>query len=365
LRLLCERWVSRSIEDRDESIHEFASRRIGPEAASILVDAMVTGIHAGDAALLSVAASFPRMVELERQYGGLFRGMSALSRARKKETMQSRGDSKSPRAGSPTGPGGTPRSLKRGMGQLIETLADHPRITLVRGVRVSRIERQPDKAWTVSATQTEKWPADSVVLACPSPVQAELLESIDPELAGRLREIPYNSVTVVAMGFRSSDIPTPLEGFGYLVPQRTRHDVLGVLWNSAIFEDRAPPGMVLLQAMCGGWNRPDIVSWDDDRLVRAVLGELRLTLRLGGEPVFVRIIRWPQAIPQYHVGHLSRVAAIESARKRHPGLYLTGNAFRGIGVNDCTEESLRCANELFADLQNRARPNLEIASRSR
>jgi protoporphyrinogen/coproporphyrinogen III oxidase len=350
LRLACERWVRARNDHSDESVRQFACRRIGREAADVLVDAMVTGIHAGDAELLSVAAAFPRMIQLEQEHGSLFRALSDIRRKRAEGTRSSESLSSNRGNATSTGPGGTLWSLRHGMGQLVERLASDPRLTLIRSVAVDRLEQHADGHWTVYSGSAERWIADAVILACPSFAQAEIVEPIDRDLARLLGEIRYNSVTVVALGFRISDLTAPIDGFGYLIPQRTRSDVLGVLWNSSIFDDRAPPGMVLMQAMCGGWNRPDIITWADDRIVRAVIDELRQTMNLAAQPALVRVIRWPQAIPQYHVGHLDRVASIESHRKRHRRLYITGNSFRGIGVNDCTEESARCASEVLADL---------------
>src|SRR5205807_3902486 len=121
----------------------------------------------------------------------------------------------------------------------------------------------------------ETWDADVVVLTCPAYQQAGLLADLDAELAQRIGGIAYNRVAVVGLGYRAADVPHPLDGFGYLSPQRDRRDVLGVQWCSSIFPDRAPPGHVLLRALCGGWNRPEIVDWDDDRLLAAVRGEMR------------------------------------------------------------------------------------------
>jgi oxygen-dependent protoporphyrinogen oxidase len=333
---------------------------LGREAAKVLVDAMVTGIHAGDPELLSVAAAFPRMVQLEHEHGSLFRALAAMRRRRRADDAADASASKSSRsarAPNSAGFGAATWSLRRGMGQLVERLADTGDFTLVRGASVRRLVPQPDGLWTIVAAGQDTWQADAVVLACPSFAQADITQSFDEELARRLGEIKYNSVTVVALGFRKTDVtsaPGSLAGFGYLIPQRTRRDVLGVLWNSSIFADRAPHDMVLLQAMCGGWNRPDIVAWDDDRLMRAVLGELRQTMNVHAEPVFFRIVRWPQAIPQYHLGHLDRVQGIEERRTSWPGLYLTGNSFRGVSVNDCTEEAERCAAEVIRDLEGQA-----------
>lgn len=347
MRLLWEALVPACREICDESVHEFACRRIGREAAEVLVDAMVTGIHAGDATLLSVAAAFPRMIELEREYGGLLRAMPKVRRQRLDETAAHLTTVTTHHAPSP---GGTLWSLKGGMGQLIERLAESCGAEIISGVTVQHMVPHAGGGWTVNAEGAEQWPADAVVLACPSFAQGAITESLDAEMSRQLADIRFTQVVVVALGFRRADLAHPLAGFGYLSPQRTLRDVLGVLWSSSIFDHRAPEGMVLLQAMCGGWNRPEIVSWDDERLSRAVFDELRQTMGITAAPILVRIFRWPQAIPQYHVGHLQRVAVIESCRQRHPGLFLTGNSFRGVSVNDCTEEAARCANELIQSL---------------
>jgi oxygen-dependent protoporphyrinogen oxidase len=237
------------------------------------------------------------------------------------------------------------------MRQIIDRLAESGSAELHRHVQVRRLAREASGEWSVHGEGSDRWRADAVVLACPSFAQAELLEPLDGELARLLSEIRYNAIAVVALGFDAKDVAHSLDGFGYLSPQRLRRDVLGVLWNSSIFEHRAPAGMVLLQAMCGGWNRPDIVRWDDQRLVRAVLDELRHTMGISASPAFVQIHRWAEAIPQYHLGHLDRVQAIELRRRQWPGLYLTGNSFRGVAVNDCTEEAARCAEELLRGLR--------------
>jgi oxygen-dependent protoporphyrinogen oxidase len=146
-------------------------------------------------------------------------------------------------------------------------------------------------------------------------------------------------VAVVAVGYVAADVPHRLDGFGYLSPQRSRRDVLGVQWCSSIFPDRAPAGLVLMRAMCGGWNRPEIVDWDDDRLLAAVRAELGQVMGVQAAPVFHQVVRWDRAIPQYHLGHLERVAWIEERTARHPGLYLGGNAYRGVALNDCVEQA--------------------------
>ncbi|HKB42121.1 MAG TPA: protoporphyrinogen oxidase, partial [Gemmataceae bacterium] len=151
--------------------------------------------------------------------------------------------------------------------------------------------------------------------------------------------IVYNRVVVVALGYRRDEIRHPLDGFGYLTPGRDRRDVLGVQWCSSIFEGRAPQGHVLLRAMCGGWHRAEMVDWDDGRLLSAVHGELRQALGMTAAPVFHHVVRWDRAIPQYQLGHLDRVAWIEQRLKNHAGLFLGGNCYRGISLNDCVEQA--------------------------
>jgi oxygen-dependent protoporphyrinogen oxidase len=357
LRLLGERFVPRRIDDSDESVYDFAARRIGHEAAQVLVDAMVTGIQAGDPTLLSVRASFPRMVELERQYGGLLRALPRVRRARL-AAARAAGVEPPPSGG---GPGGRLYSLRGGMGQLIERLTELTGGTLTCNASVTAVRPTGDGRWQIGIDGRPPLSCDAVVLACPSFVQARLLGELDAPLASELAQIRYNSVVVVALGYRRSDLPRPLDGFGYLSPQRSRRDVLGVLWTSSIYEHRAPADSVLLQAMCGGWNRPEIVTWDDATIRQAVAADLRQTMDITASPTFSRVIRWPQAIPQYHVGHLDRLSRIEAAATRYPGLFQTGNSFRGIAVNDCIEQADRCAaavQQYLGQFPPKVRPNV-------
>jgi oxygen-dependent protoporphyrinogen oxidase len=170
-----------------------------------------------------------------------------------------------------------------------------------------------------------------------------MLAGLDSALATEIAGIRYNRIAVVAVGFRRGDLARVPAGFGYIAPQRTRRDLLGVQWCSAIYPGRAPDGCVLWRALCGGWNRAEVVDWDDAKLLNAVRTELRLALGVTAEPIFHRIIRWDRAIPQYHVGHLERIARIEALAAKWPGLILAGNAYRGVALNDCTEQAERIA----------------------
>jgi oxygen-dependent protoporphyrinogen oxidase len=228
-------------------------------------------------------------------------------------------------------------SFREGLHVLIQTLQERLRRPPVVGVRVRHLEQSPT-GWLVHGEGRDLWQPHAVVLACPADEQARLLADVDPALADLVGGIAFNRIAVVAFGFRTTDVPN-YDGFGFIAPQSQRRDILGVQWCSSIFPGRAPDGMVLWRALCGGWHRGEVVDWDDGRLVAAVRDELRLAQGVTAEPAFVHIVRWGRAIPQYFVGHPERVAAIEERAGRHPGLYLAGNAYHGVALNDCTEQA--------------------------
>lgn len=338
LQLVTEAFRSPKRNGGDESIDAFARRRAGREVAEVFADALVTGIHAGDPALLSIRATFPRIAQFEEQHGSVIKGFLRSARQRRGELKGSAGM----------------WSLRGGLRLLVEKLSEPngvSRRVLHTGIHVRQIAsgRSPDTGrpfWTVHGEGRDSWTADAVVLACPAYQQAGILADLDQELAEQIGGIAYNRVAVIALGYRQADVPILLDGFGYIAPQRTRRDVLGVQWCSSIFPDRAPWGTVLLRALSGGWQRPETVGWDDDLLLRAVRDELRLAMGIAAEPIFHHIVRWDRAIPQYLLGHLDRVARIEQRLNRHPGLFLGGNAYHGIALNDCTEHSAVLARQI-------------------
>jgi len=346
LSLLAERFRRNRPSNADESVDAFARRRVGREVAEVFADALVTGIHAGDPALLSIRASFPRVATLEREHGSVLKGMAASARQRRAEAAA---------RGEPYQRTGKMWSFRDGLRLLVETLRDRLTSAPLVGTGVRRIEKSAEATgWVVRGEGQDSWPADAVLLACPAHQQAAILADLDRHLAERIQSIAYNRVAVVAIGYRREDVPRSLDGFGYIAPQRTRRDLLGVQWCSSIFPGRAPDGHVLLRALCGGWHRADVVGWDDDRLLRAVRDEFRLALGITAAPRFHTIVRWDRAIPQYHVGHLERVRWIEERVGRLPGLFVGGNAYHGVALNDCTEQGEALARRLSAYLHGAA-----------
>jgi oxygen-dependent protoporphyrinogen oxidase len=347
--LLAELWRRPrppSAANNDESVYDFVARRAGREAAELFADALVTGIQGGDPRQLSMAACFPRVVALEQQYGSIIRGFIGERRQRRRQARLQ---------GQPAPPPAQLWSFREGLQRLIDALSQTLGAALRLGTAVTALRPLPHHGsangsaprWVVEATETPPIEADAVVLTCPAYVQAQLLAPLDADLAAEVAAIPYNRIAVVALGYRQVDCPHIPEGFGYIAPQAQRRDVLGVQWCSMIFPQRAPAGMVLWRALCGGVHRGDILDWDDQTLLRAVTQEMRQVLAVQAPPAFSHIYRYPRAIPQYVIGHLARLQRIEVALQRWPHLFLSGNAYRGIALNDCAEEAERLTQEFL------------------
>ena len=334
-RVIRERWVRQGDPDIDETVAEFAQRRLGAEAAERLIDPFVSGVFAGDPTQLSLKATFPRLAELEAEYGSLIKASAKLKRQRGRST------------GDAAGPGGRLTTIRSGLSGLCRAIADSLPCPVRTDSCVQRIERM-EQSWSVFTADAQHTDIDAVVFSTPAPVTARLLEPIDSSIAVPLRAIPYASVAVVALGFHRSQVAHSLDGFGFLIPHVEQRPILGCLWTSSIFPgDRAPEDHVLLRTMVGGARAGHRVEMDDASLLALVRTELDPLLGMTGDPVMVDIRRYQPAIPQYTLGHLDRVQALESTLAGYPGLVVTGNALRGVGINDCTREAERVAERLL------------------
>lgn len=338
LRVFLEPFASRGKTD-DESVASFARRRIGREAAEVLVDAMVTGVYAGKAEELSLPATFPKMAEMERTYGSLTRAMLALGKRAR---------------GGPGGPGGRLCTFTGGMQELPEALARQLAGVLHLSTKVAKVSFIPEKRtpWMVQLASGDVLESRALVCTMPPAKAAELLASLLPTPAlDALRSIPSPPVVVVMMAYRSPQPFThPLQAFGFLVPSREPRAILGTLFCHAIFPHQAPQGAVLLRTILGGARQPSVIQFQNEDLVRLVRRELHAVLGGDPDPSFVRIVRHPEGIPQYTLGHLQRLAVIDEAVAALPGLYLTGNGYRGVAVNACIAEAKRVAQQLKTQL---------------
>ena len=188
-----------------------------------------------------------------------------------------------------------------------------------------------------------------MVLASPAYAAAEILRNIDKKLSALVSEIPYPSLSVACFGYRKEKIKADLAAFGYLIPSREKRKILGTLYDSSIFPNRAPEGYVLLRSMIGGARASDLAMEQEPRLIEIIRKELADIIGITAEPDFVRIYRHEMAIPQYTVGHVERLKNIDAALGKHQGLFLTGNAYRGVSVNDCIENSAKLAEKIIEE----------------
>lgn len=334
LRILYELIAPKGADD--ESLAEFAKRRLGKEAYEKLIDPMASGIYAGNPEALSLKSCFPKIYELEKKYGSLIRGMIRLQKEAKKT---GRG-----RVGA--GPGGTLTSFYDGMGMVIDSLRKFLDGRLMLGNRVAAVEKK-NRGYAVHLSDGSVVEAEILVIAAPAYSAAELLKGFDKQLSSAIAEIPYPAVSVVCFGYKKERISHQLNGFGFLIPYRERRKILGTLWDSSIFLNRAPEGYVLLRSMVGGARASELAMQDDTGLADTVAEELKNIMDIKAQPDFVRIYRHEKAIPQYNIGHSNRLGTIADILLKHRDLYLTGNAYRGISFNDCIENSYKLAENII------------------
>ena len=334
LRLFAEPLGRKPPEGREETVAEFARRRFGSKVAERVVEPAVSGIFAGDWLRLSYPSVLPKVAELERAHGSLLFGMIALERARKK-----RGEPRVPArlTSFPDGMGALPDALAATLGDAVK-LGSEALALRATGARTGGYRLR---------TPSGELEVDRVVLALPPDEAARLTRPVDAALADALAGIPLNAIAAVSLGYRREAVTHALDGFGYLVPRKEGRRLLGAIFVTSTFPDagRAPDGHVLLRAMIGGATDPDAVALDDARLIALAHEELAATVGLTGEPAFTHVVRWQKGIAQYVLGHASRVELITS-RGEPRGLYVTGAALRGVGVNDVIRDARQVAARL-------------------
>jgi protoporphyrinogen/coproporphyrinogen III oxidase len=316
-----------------ETVAAFARRRLGREAAQVLIDALVTGIWAGDPNRLELRSTFPQLHAMEAEHGGLVR--AGLAGA-----LKPKGD-KPPRR--------VIRALGGGMGLLPDRLARELGDRLHLGRPVEALEHGPAR-WEVH-TDTASFAAEELVLAAPAPAVARMLHASAPELAELLPEIPYASVSVVCLGYDQSAFPAGVpEGFGFLIPRVEGRACLGCIYASSAFPQTAPPGKVQLRVMVGGRRNQTAAALQGDVLLARVRDEIEPLVGATQPPEVVEVFRWLEAIPQYEQGHHARLQRIEADLELHPNLHLAGNAYRGVAVPDVVRDALEVAGQVQARL---------------
>jgi oxygen-dependent protoporphyrinogen oxidase len=316
LRMAAEIAIPRG-DGRDESIASFVERRFGREAVDYLAEPLLAGIHAGDADDLSIAALFPRLLDAERQSGSVLRAMRALHVT--------------------PSPEGAFVSLPGGVGELVDALAANLGLDTVQlSARITGIARS-DRYLVQSEQGTIA--ARCVIICTPAYVTAEIVRPFDASLAALCEGVTYASTATVAVGYRRSQIAHPLNGTGFVVPRVEQSPLLAATWVTSKWPGRAPADCALLRGFLGGGRDPDRVAASDEELIQLAREELTGILDINGDPLVTRLYRFDRQSPQYTVGHLDRVAAIEQRIAALPGLYVAGSGFRAIGIPDCIADA--------------------------
>lgn len=336
--------IPKGTPQNDESLASFFRRRFGVEAFQRLIEPLMAGIYAGDAEEMSIQATFPRFVELEREYGSLLRGILASSPAHHRN-----------------GVGASRRSpfvtLKGGLSTLIEALIrqlSRLGIHVRTGQKVTALRarslRSNGPPYELLLHNGSSFSADAVIVATPAFVSAELIRALSPEAAALLAAIPYASTATVSLAYAQSDLGSMVRGYGFVVPRVEDRDLLAATWTSLKWSHRAPVSHVLVRGYVGGVGRDAIAHSDDRAIVRRVRDELQVIAGIHQEPMYTEVNRWERGMPQYHVGHLQRLDNIHSHLQSYRGLYLAGSAYRGIGIPDCIRDGQDTADRVLHDL---------------
>lgn len=341
LRMLMEYFVPAGSAS-DESLASFVRRRFGREALERLVQPLVGGIYTSDPEKLSLAATMPRFQDMEREFGSLIR--ASLTQKR----------SQHPRSVDTTSSGaryGLFAGLAGGMDELLDALRQRvDRACIVRtGTRVTSIgKNESPSGYEVQFANGVSESFDAIIIATTAHQAAKLLGDVDATLASELSQIEYASSAIVVTAHKLANVRHPLNSFGLVVPHRERRRILATSFSSRKFPDRAPADSVLMRTFVGGAMQPELYDCDDDSLKRIVMEELSDIFGVQGDPEIELIVRYPRAMPQYHIGHLDRVARIESLTRSHSGLALASNALRGVGIPDAIVSGEAAAEAVLA-----------------
>jgi protoporphyrinogen/coproporphyrinogen III oxidase len=330
----------------DESLASFVKRRFGHEALERMAQPMVGGIYTADPEQLSLRATFPRFLDWEQNHGSVIRAL------RRRKTSEGLHAESTPERSADSVSGARYSlflSFDKGMQVLTDELErqlPNGIVQLNSGVRQLQFDRA-NSQWDI-VTDAGVIEADAICLTTPAYISAELLREIHPSLATTLAEIKYESSATVNFAFRRNKVGNALDGFGFVVPFIEQRSLIACTFSSVKFSGRAPDDCVLLRAFVGGALQREVLDLDDDEIVQRVERDLSQLLQIKGRPIFWTIGRWERSMPQYHVGHLERVARIKEFAAELPGLHLAGAAFSGVGIPDCVKSGETAAEKIAA-----------------
>ena len=333
--------IERKADDRPVS--DFIRKRFGSEVLERLAEPLLAAVYGADVDLLSTRAVLPQLVAVEEKYGNLWRGLSHARSQRAKETAK---------------PQPIFMTLRNGLGELVERLLKSlKRTQFLAGREVRSIQRNRTGFWVQHSGGDES--AEAVIVSTPAFTAARLLEPFDSPLASKLGSIRYHSSVIVALGYERKSFGRELEGFGFVVPRTEKKNLTACTWVSTKFPSRSSPESVLLRCFLGESRNPGLLGRSDEEIIATTLRELREIMGVTGTPSLSRVFRWEKRMAQYGVGHLRLVEEIETMLKSHPGFYLAGNGYRGIGIPDCIQSGRSSARAVVEFLGYRSRATSE------
>lgn len=329
-------------ELNDETLESFIVRRMGRECLDRMAEPLVGGVHASDPKEMSLAATFPNLLEMEQKHGSMVKGFIAMRKM--VENMKKK---------YPPKPGDKPRtfftSFTGGMQELTDAMvAAAGAENMKTGAGVQSIE-QTDGGYKVTLSDGAVLEGDAVIVATESWAAEPLLRPVDTTIADALSEIPFSTSATVSLGFRADEIGIDMNAFGVLCPAAEKRTLLAATFSSTKWSGRAPEGKVLMRGFVGGPQNQAIMDKSDAELVEIVKAEMRSILGVKGDPLFSRVYRWHLGMPQYTMGHLGRVETIESRCDDIPGLALAGGSYRGVGIPNCIESGERAVTKVLGD----------------
>lgn len=329
----------------DESLSSFVRRRLGREALERMAQPMVGGIYTADPETLSLRATLPRFLDMEQDHRSLILAM--LRKARSQASTEKSGTS------------GARYSLflsfDRGMEVLVQALEQKLKHTpeqkltpvdIRKETRVQSLSRT-GASWTIQTQTGDTLATDAICLALPAYVAADLLSNVKPTLATQLNQIKYASTATINLAYRRAAIQHPLNGFGFVVPFVEKRSLIACTFSSVKFSGRAPDDHVLLRAFVGGALQPEMFEFEESAMLGEVEDDLKDLLGISERPIFAEVAKWKNSMPQYEVGHLDRVQAIETEVAQLPNLTLAGNAYRGAGIPDCIRSGETAAQKII------------------
>ncbi|MBI2967682.1 MAG: protoporphyrinogen oxidase [Bacteroidetes bacterium] len=319
----------------EETVARFVERRLGSEFLNYAINPFVAGVYAGDPASLSVRAAFPKLFALEAEYGSIFIGTLKGARKRKKRKIISKVSSKM-------------FSFTGGMGTLPDTISKYLDGSILFNAGAESILSNDGKYTVIFSRngKKEKIDSDILILSAPAFRTAKIISSVSSEISNVLMQIYYPPLSEIVFGFRNENIHFPMDGFGFLVPEIENKNILGAIWNTSIYPDRAPEGFSSFTLFMGGARNPGIFIMSDDEQLSVAFNDIKDIMKIKGNPEFSYITRWEKSIPQYNIGHLKIIEHLREFEKQYHSLYFCANYIGGISVADCLISADELANRI-------------------